>query len=129
MQTTDVEAFYREYIACLNSQDWSRLADFVGVDVHHNGRPLGVMGYRALLEKDFADIPDLHFVVELLVTDGRCLGSRLRFECSPQGTFLGLPVNGKRVVFSENVFYELRNHKIAHVWSVIDKAAIEAQLR
>ena len=30
--------------------------------------------------------------------------------------------------FAENVFYEVRNGKIAQVWSVIDKAAIEAQL-
>jgi len=126
--TTDVEDFYRKYIACLNEQDWSRLADFVELDVHHNGRPLGVTGYRAMLECDFADIPDLHFVVELLVANLHCVGSRLRFECSPRATFLGLPVNGRRVVFSENVFYELRNHKIARVWSVIDRAAIEAQL-
>jgi predicted ester cyclase len=32
------------------------------------------------------------------------------------------------VSFVENVFYEFRNGKIAQVWSVIDKAAIEAQL-
>lgn len=128
MKTSDVEDFYREYIACLNAQDWPRLADFVGVDVHHNGRPLGVTGYRAMLEDDYANIPDLHFVVEMLVANEHCVGSRLRFECSPRGTFMGLPVNGRRVVFSENVFYELRNRKIAHVWSVIDKAGIEAQL-
>ena len=42
--------------------------------------------------------------------------------------FLGLPINGKRVVFAENVFYQFRSERIAEVWSVIDKAAIEAQL-
>lgn len=42
--------------------------------------------------------------------------------------FLGLAVNGKRVSFTENVFYQFRDGKIAQVWSVIDKAAIEAQL-
>jgi len=36
-------------------------------------------------------------------------------------------VNGKRVVFAENVF-EIREGKIALVWSVIDEAAIEAPL-
>lgn len=30
--------------------------------------------------------------------------------------------------FCENVFYEFRDGKIRQVWSVIDKAAIEAQL-
>ena len=42
--------------------------------------------------------------------------------------FLGLSVNGRMLSFAENVFYEFRLSKIASVWSVIDKAAIEAQL-
>ena len=128
MQAADVEGFYRQYIACLNARDWVRLADFVGVDVRHNGRPLGLEGYRAMLENDFEEIPDLRFVIDVLVASPTCVGARLRFDCSPRGMFLGLPVNGRRVVFSENVFYEIRDGKIDQVWSVIDKAAIEAQL-
>ena len=56
------------------------------------------------------------------------VASRLRFDCTPKGAFLGLRVDGKRVSFTENVFYEFRDAKIAEVWSIIDKAAIEAQL-
>jgi len=37
-------------------------------------------------------------------------------------------VNGKRVVFTENVFYEFRDARITRVWSLIDKAAIASQL-
>jgi predicted ester cyclase len=128
MQATEIEHFYLAYIACLNAQDWSRLANFVQVDVRHNNRPLGVAGYRVMLQNDFANIPDLRYEIELLVVNTNCVASRLRFDCSPQGEFLGLPVNGKRVVFSENVFYELRDDKIARVWSVIDKSAVEAQV-
>jgi len=128
LQATHIKDFYLAYVACLNAQDWSRLGDFVEADVRHNDRQLGLAGYRAMLQNDFATIPDLRYEVELLVADVNCVGSRLRFDCSPQGEFLGLTVNGKRIVFSENVFYELRDHKIARVWSVIDKSAIEAQL-
>jgi predicted ester cyclase len=32
------------------------------------------------------------------------------------------------VSFAENVIYEFRNGKIVEVWSIVDKAAIEAQL-
>ena len=46
----------------------------------------------------------------------------------PKGVFLGLDVNGRTVSFAENVFYEFRHSKIASVWSVIDRAATEAQL-
>ena len=128
MTKDELAAFYRDYLACLNRQDWLRLGEFVGEDVHHNGRPLGLAGYRAMLEQDFAAIPDLRFTIELLIVEPPRIASRLAFACAPKGIFLGLPVNGRRVAFAENVFYELTGHRIAQVWSVIDKAAIEAQL-
>ncbi|SCZ21929.1 SnoaL-like polyketide cyclase [Afifella marina DSM 2698] len=56
------------------------------------------------------------------------IASRLWFDCTPSGRLFDLPVNGKRVQFSENVFYEVENGRIRNVWSVIDKAAVVAQL-
>ena len=81
-----------------------------------------------MLENDFCEILDLHFNIQLLVSDPPCVASRLVFDCTPRGRFLGLDVNGTRVSFAENVFYEFRGDKIVQVWSVIDKAAIESQL-
>ncbi|MBA1362928.1 ester cyclase [Burkholderia gladioli] len=119
---------YRAYIACLNQQDWSRLGMFVGDEVIHNDQRIGLSGYREMLERDFREIPDLHFEIQLLVCEPPRIASRLHFDCSPIGTFLGLPVNGKRVAFTENVFYEFHDGRIRQVWSIIDKAAIERQL-
>jgi predicted ester cyclase len=119
---------YEAYISCLNNQDWNNLGNFIAEDVLHNDRPFGLTGYRAMLEQDFRDIPDLHFKIALLVVDNIHVASRLVFDCSPVGNFLGLPVNGRRLKFTENVFYEFRATKIVKVWSVIDKTAIEAQL-
>jgi predicted ester cyclase len=129
MQKTDLPAIYRDYIACLNDQDWVILENFVQEDVSHNGRRIGIAGYRAMLEKDFQDIPDLHFSILLLISDPPYIACRLGFDCTPKGEFLGLPVNGRKVSFAENVFYEFQQGKIAQVWSVIDKVAIEAQLQ
>jgi predicted ester cyclase len=128
MTKTDLSGIYRDYIACLNSRDWPKLEQFVHDAVHYNGRRIGLSGYREMLEKDVSQIPDLHFDIELLMSDPPYVASRLRFDCTPKGTFLGLEVNEKRVSFTENVFYEFRQGKIAQVWSIIDKAAIEAQL-
>ena len=119
---------YRNYIACLNGQDWPRLGLFVDDDVTYNARRIGLPGFIQLLEKDFREIPDLHFNVQLLISDQPYIASRLRFDCTPVGMFFGLPVNGKNVSFCENVFYEFRRGKILNILSVIDKAAIEAQL-
>ncbi|HTO33987.1 MAG TPA: ester cyclase [Pararhizobium sp.] len=119
---------YRAYIDCLNRQDWGMLGQFVGDNAIHNGRLFGLAGYRAMLEKDFDDIPDLRFNIQMLLCDPPHIASRLAFDCSPKGLFLGLPVNGRTVSFTENVFYEFRQGRIVQVWSVIDKTAIEAQL-
>lgn len=67
MTPGQLEDFYRGYIDCLNRQDWPRLGDFVHDAVAHNDRPLGLAGYRAMLEGDFRAIPDLRFTIALLV--------------------------------------------------------------
>ena len=128
MMKPDLSSIYREYIACLNTQDWPRLEQFVGKGVFYNGQRVGLQKYREMLEGDFEAIQDLSFDIELLICEPPYVASRLRFDCRPKGEFFGLPVNGKRVCFTENVFYEFREGKIENVWSVIDKAAIEAQL-
>jgi predicted ester cyclase len=125
---TDLSQVYQDYTACLNAQDWPKLEQFVHYEVHYNGQRIGISGYREMLERDFYEIPDLYFDIQLLISDPPYVASRLEFDCTPKGTFLGLEVNGKRVSFTENVFYEFRREKIWQVWSVIDKAAIEAQL-
>lgn len=120
---------YRGYIACLNARAWPDLGRFVHEEVTHNGDSFGVAGYRRMLERDFAAIPDLHFDIDLMVVEPPFVASRLWFRCTPRGRFLDLDVNGRTVSFSENVFYRFRDQRIFQVWSVIDKPAIEAQLR
>ncbi len=129
MTKADLSDIYRTYIACLNAQDWRQLRRFVDTNVSHNGRPIGLPGYRAMLERDFDDIPDLHFNIQMLISDAPYVASRLAFDCAPKGRFLGLDINGRRVSFAENVFYEFQDDRIVRVWSVIDKAAIERQLQ
>jgi len=119
---------YRGYIDCLNRQDWAALGEFVDQDVHYNGQRVGLGGYQKMLEGDFQAIPDLRFVIELLIADPPQIAARLLFDCTPTGELFGLPVNGQRVAFSENVFYEFKDGRVSTVWSVIDKAAISAQL-
>ncbi len=120
---------YRGYIDCLNRQDWARLGYYVHDRVAHNGRALGLSGYRDMLVRDFEDIPDLSFTIQLLTCDPPHVAARLMFTCRPRGQFLGLRVDGQEVTFAEHVFYAYEDEKIVAVWSLIDKAAIEAQIR
>lgn len=122
------DIYYRDYIACLNKQDWPNLGQFVHEEVHYNGERIGLSGYRKMLEGDFRAIPDLYFDIHLLISEPPRVASRLSFACTPKGILFGLHVNGKRVSFAENVFYEFRDERIEKVWSVIDKSAIQSRL-
>jgi predicted ester cyclase len=121
-------SIYRAYIECLNTRDWDHLGRHVGEAVRYNGSPVGLAGYRSMLEEDVRAIPDLRFEIALLVCDARHVASRLTFDCTPAGSLFGYPVNGRRVTFAENVIYEFDGGRIRAVWSIIDKSAIAAQL-
>lgn len=119
--------FYKRYLACLNARALEMLGEFVADDVIRNGRRLRLDGYRDMLEANYRAIPDLQFRAEWIVAEETRLACRLGFDCSPIGEFLGVKVDGRRIVFHEHALYTLRGGKIAEVWSIIDKAEIEAQ--
>lgn len=96
--------------------------------MQYNGVTLGLEGYRDMLRADFRANPDLSFNIALLSCDPQMIASRLAFDCTHVGALFGMPVNGRRVRFEEDVVYELREGRNARVWSVIDKAAIADQL-
>lgn len=81
-----------------------------------------------MLEADFRAIPDLRFEIGLLVCEPPHVAARLEFDCTPAGVLFGIPVNGRRVGFAENVFYTFADGRIRTVRSIIDKAAIAAQV-
>jgi predicted ester cyclase len=128
MTKEDLRDRYRGYLDCLNRQDWRHLGDYVADEVQRNGEAVGLAGYGTMLEGDFAAIPDLFFKIDFIVSEPPYVAARLIFDCTPKGELFGLPVNGRRVAFTENVFYRFSNGKIETVWSVIDQAAIKAQL-
>ena len=125
----DLTARYRSYLECLNGRAWPDLGLHVRDDVVYNDEMVGLSGYRSMLQRDTSEIPDLCFRPGLLVVQPPYVAVRLEFDCSPRGRFLDLDVNGRRVSFTENVFYRYQDARIAQVWSVIDKAAVERQLQ
>uniref|UniRef100_UPI003D7F770D ester cyclase n=1 Tax=Pedobacter sp. TaxID=1411316 RepID=UPI003D7F770D len=73
-------------------------------------------------------IPDLYYDIELLLTETNKIAARLNFKCTPISEFMGIPINGKTVNFSEHVFYKLEGGKINDVLSIIDTDAIRKQV-
>jgi predicted ester cyclase len=129
MTAEDLSSVYRRYLDCLNERRLDDLHEFVSADVVYNNEPVGLTGYQRMLANDFGDIPDVHFDIGLLVVDDARVACRLEFRCTPRESWLGAGNGRTTIRFAEHVFYEFVGGKIVHVWSLIDRAAAEAQLR
>jgi steroid delta-isomerase-like uncharacterized protein len=127
--TNDLEARYRAYLDVLNERRLDDLVHFVQDELSYNGETMTRRQYQDLIAADITAIPDLFFDAQILVASGDQVACRLVFDCTPQHEFLGFSANGERLSFAEHVFYQFRDGRIAAVWSLIDRPAIEAQLR
>lgn len=125
---SSTESLYRRYISYLNDRRIDELGDFVHEELTYNGKAMTRLDYQDMISRDVAAIPDLDFDIQTLVTDHDQVACRIRFDCTPQGEFLGLKPNGKRITFFEHVFYKLRDGKICEVWSLLDRPEIERQM-
>jgi predicted ester cyclase len=127
--TNDLEARYRAYLDVLNERRLDDLVHFVQDELSYNGETMTRRQYQDLIADDITAIPDLFFDAQIVVASGDQVACRLVFDCTPQHEFLGFSPNGERLSFAEHVFYQFRDGRIAAVWSLIDRPAIEAQLR
>jgi predicted ester cyclase len=127
--TNDLESRYRAYLGALNERRLDDLAHFVQDELSYNGKTMTRGQYQDLIAADITAIPDLFFDAQIIVASGDRVACRLVFDCTPQHEFLGFSPNGERLSFAEHVFYHFRDGRIAAVSSLIDRAAIEVQLR
>jgi predicted ester cyclase len=113
----------------LNERRFDELTAYVHDGLTYNDAPMSRQQYRDLIAGDVAAIPDLFYAIETLVVGGDDVACRIRFDCTPQREFLGgIVPDGRRLSFTEHVFYRFREGRIAHVWSLIDRDGIRRQL-
>jgi predicted ester cyclase len=129
MTNVDLETRYRAYLDTLNERRLDDLVHYVQDELSYNGETMTRRQYQDLIAADIAAIPDLFFDAHIIVASGGQVACRLVFDCTPQHEFLGFSPNGERLSFAEHVFYRFREGRIAAVSSLIDRSAIEAQLR
>jgi len=129
LDRTSLETFYRDYGACLNRRDWAALGRFVAADAEHDGRPLGLDGCRAMLAQDPEALPDPRFAIELRRTDPHGSPAGAASTARRTGRFRDCrSTAGGSCLPRTSSTSSRAAARIAQVWSVIDKAAIERQL-
>jgi len=128
MKALENKDIYLKYIDCLNSRRLDDIAEFAHDELTYNRKLITLKDYKDMLAENISDIPDLYFNIDLLVVNEETVACRLKFDCTPVEEFMGIRVNGKKVSFTEHVFYKLKDKKIIEVWSLIDKDAIRSQV-
>jgi len=129
MTNAELEGRYRAYLGALNERRLDDLVHYVQDELSYNGKAMTRRQYQGMIAADIAAIPDLIYNAHIIVASGDQVACRIVFTCTPQHEFLGFSPNGERLVFAEHVFYRFREDRIAEVWSLIDRSAIESQLR
>ena len=129
MANADLEIQYRAYLDVLNERRLDDLVHFVHDELSYNGETMTRRQYQDMIAADITAIPDLIFDAHIIVTNADQVACRLVFDCTPQQEFLGFSPNGERLSFAEHVFYHFRDGRITAVSSLIDRPAIDAQLR
>ena len=128
MRSADLETRYRLYLDTLNERRLDDLVHYVQDELSYNGETMTRRQYQDLIAADITAIPDLIFDAQIVIASADYVACRLVFDCTPEHEFLGFSPNGERLRFAEHVFYHFHDGRIAAVWSLIDRPAIEAQL-
>jgi predicted ester cyclase len=118
---------YLDYISVLNDRRFADLDGFVANHLSYNGKRMSRENYRRDRQDEVETIPDLRFDVDLLVVELDLVACKLRFDCTPVKPFLGFEPFGRRIQFTEHVFYRFRDGLIIAVISLLDLVAIQRQ--
>ena len=100
--------------------------------VHHlpaPGLPPGPAGFKAIASSVFAAFPDVHVTVELVFEQGDLVAEHSVVRATHAGSFQGLTPTGRKVTWTENNIYRVRDGRIAEMWACADFAGLMRQLQ
>jgi len=127
--TKDLRQIYQTYIRAILSHDISSMDEFVLEDVVHNGKQLGLHGYKELLLQNIIE-NDIHIEIKRLVADDSHVAAVLIFTTGPSTKGLvGIDFDGHPFSYAENVIYDFKDGKIAEVHSLFDIDTVRSHAR
>ena len=126
---TNLRDIYLLYLACCNERRFSELSSFVHDPILFNGETTALADYARTIALNIEAVPDFHWEIQDLVTDGSSVAVRLEDSGTPQGDWLGVAPTGGCITFQEFGFYRFRDGKIAEMRFLLDVPSIQAQLQ
>lgn len=126
------KALVSRFVAAINRQDWSELAELVAPDfVRHSAAGGEIRGAAALIEylqQAFVVFPDATESLEDLVAEGDKVAARHLFRGTQQGPRGEYPPSGRVMQASCLAIYRIDDGRIAEVFAEWDRLAGLRQL-
>jgi len=122
--------FLLDYLDAYNRAAWDELDAFVTDDyVHHNNElELSLAHFKYGAKWFRTAMPDFHLTVDDLIIEGETAAARFTATGTHQGSLFGEEVTGKPVVLRGQIFYRLRDGRIAADWEAMDEYALRQQV-
>ena len=122
--------FLLDYLDAYNRAAWDELDAFVTDDyVHHNNEhELSLANFKYGANWFRTAMPDFRIDVDDYVGDGDLAAVRFTATGTHQGSLFGEPVTGGAVCLRGQMFYQLRDGRIAADWEAIDEHELRCQV-
>ena len=117
----------RLYDEVWNKGDLSLIPELVSPD-YVSGDYKGHEGYLHLVEWFRGPMPDLHFTIDEIVGEGDKVVYRLSGTGTYTGKLQGVDIKGKKLSWTQAIFTEWRNGKVAKGVSLQDSVQVFRQL-
>ncbi|KAK5937591.1 hypothetical protein PMZ80_010211 [Knufia obscura] len=125
----DLRDIYRSYIQAILNGDVDSMHEYVSETVSHNGKQLGLQGYKELLLGNIIN-NDIHIEIKRLVADDSHIAAVLIFTTSSSTKELvGIELDSQPFSYVENVIYDFKDGKIAEVHSLFDIDTVRSHAR
>jgi predicted ester cyclase len=122
----------RRYQEIYNRNELERLTEVVSEDLLTPkmlpGIPSGLEGAKVAHQIMLAGFPDYQTMIEELIAEGDKVVARITMSGTHQGSFMGIPPTGKRVVFTGIYIARIANRKIVEHWGEEDGVSLLQQL-
>ena len=125
----DFRDIYTRYLACCNERRFSEFAEFVHDPIRFGGEMTPLAAYAGIIASNIEAVPNFHWEVQDLVTDGSSVAVRLEDSGTPQANWLGIAPSRRSMRFQEFAFYRFQDGKIAEMWFMLDVPSIQSQLQ
>jgi predicted ester cyclase len=126
----DLDTLYCRFIDNVNRRRLDQLDQFLAADLvqHAPEAAVGIDAVRQTLAEWLAAFPDLHLVIEELVTDGDRLIARLVLSGTHRGPLASLQPTGRRVHVAVFDAWSAPDGRCVERWLQLDRLELLRQL-